>query len=502
MSEKWLSHKSPGPGTVLEDLLVRMGHRRYPETIPVLASYWLKTVYAGGHDRRWWKKLSEALSEVLTQQSLNAASCEALVDIRTWIHQAILDGGEMPEHQAARKDPLRGNLTRERLVPYVSRLLNEWLAPEIAVLLTNESEFGSGIPVLAVGTALERLLLREHLSPETLQMLLEPELLSPRCLYPADVEMLTDVVLSLLGRTAAPVPPVLPAIVLSATAAWSLSPDYQDAVRHASWVQGPEGEGVHVPISETQAREILSGGPVRLASIIVTMDGRWWESESLQSGQDHSVVYKPGGRLRIDYSADHARLEAPWPDTQLSWRGPVHFQDFEVFGRVWRASSWETDGEHTRMHLMFSHVLPIERAQPAAELRRARPAYIDMAWAALEEALAVAVVEKSGEPIEQIRRADFIPLGRAIFRLAEVAKEHSRSDGDALETQLRAIQFLQAEISLEYGRVPWRILPSSTKALFLKKSTSPDVLGLLNRVFEGLPPALGERNRQGPSQAA
>ena len=34
------------PETEVEALLARMRQRLYPETIPVLASYWLKTVYA------------------------------------------------------------------------------------------------------------------------------------------------------------------------------------------------------------------------------------------------------------------------------------------------------------------------------------------------------------------------------------------------------------------------------------------------------------------------
>ncbi len=506
MAEKWWWHKSDAADQALADLLTRMEQRRYPETIPVLASYWLKTVYSRGHDRRWWKHLNQGISQALSHETWNQPSRQALIDLQTWIHQSILHG-EVPARHEAQPEPLRGNLTPDRLAPYVARLLNEWLAPEIAVLLTAETESAGdsdpGIPVLSIGAALERLLMRERLSPETLEALIRPDLLSPRFVYPADVEMLTDVVLSLLGRTDAPAPPVLPAIVFSAAAAWSLSEEYQEAVCHAVWSRQPEGESLHVPITGAQAHEILTGGSVHLASILVTMDGRWWESESLQSGQDHFVVYKPGGRLRIDYSADHARLEAPWPDTQLNWRGSVHFQDFEVFGRVWRASSWETDGEHTRMHLMFSHVLPVERVQPAvsAELRRARPAYIDMAWAALDEALSVAVAEKSGEPVEHLRRTDFIPLGRAILRLAQVAKEQSHPDAEAVETQLRAIQFLQGEIAAEYGRVPWRILPASVQAPFLKKSPKPPIVELLNRVFDGLPASLEEKGKHG-SQAA
>ena len=109
-------------------------------------------------------------------------------------------------------------MTSERLTAFIVRLLNEWLPAEVARLLIDESESAaiqdSGIPVQAIGSAIERLLVREHLSRGTLEMLLEPELLSPEYVYPADLEILRDVVLSMLGRTAAPIPSVMPATLL------------------------------------------------------------------------------------------------------------------------------------------------------------------------------------------------------------------------------------------------------------------------------------------------
>ena len=121
-------------------------------------------------------------------------------------------------------------------MPYVTRLLNAWLPAEVASLLTEEGEYrtqqDAGIPVLAVGRALERVLIRENLSPGTLEMLLEPGLLSPRYVYPADAEILRDVVLARLGRTWAPVPSVLPATVLAVAA--GSRPVALRRVRHAS----------------------------------------------------------------------------------------------------------------------------------------------------------------------------------------------------------------------------------------------------------------------------
>ena len=51
-----------------EALLARMRQRRYPETLPVLAYYWLKTLHASGYGRRQWKKLSRLLERALGEQ--------------------------------------------------------------------------------------------------------------------------------------------------------------------------------------------------------------------------------------------------------------------------------------------------------------------------------------------------------------------------------------------------------------------------------------------------
>ena len=490
----------------LEALLVRMRQRLYPETLPVLASYWLKTVYAAGHKRGWWKELNGLLKQALGEQLPNAAAREALIEIQSWIQQEVLLNGRTPGTPPARVQPFRANLRRERLAPYIGRLLNEWLSAEVACLLVNESEPAipqdDGIPVLAVGRALERLLVRERLAPGTLEMLLEPELLSPQYVYPADAEILQDVALALLGRTWAPKPSIMPATVLGVAGGTPLSADYKEAVRHASLVPGRGSERVYVPIGEAQALGILRRDPVRIASIIVTMDGRWWESETLESGEQHSVVYKPGGRLRIDYSADHAKLTVPWPETQLCWPGGVHFRGpFELFGREWHASSWETDAQRTWLHLVFSRALPMAEIQPGAEtcFRRSHPAYVDMAWAALENALATSLAQKSCEPVEQLRRSDLIPLGRAVFRLAESMKNRRPPKRETLETHLKAIRYLQAEVSLLYGRVPWRILPAPVQGTLLKRRPDPALLELLNQVFDELPEALREATHQGPA---
>jgi len=488
----------------LDDLITRMRQRHYSETMPVLTSYWLKTVYGRGHRRGWWKELNESLKEVLREQPLDPPSRDALVGLQTWIQQRLL-GGKMPGTSSPRPGPFRANLNPEWLAPYIQRLLNEWLSAEVASLLVDESEFviprDAGIPALTVGRALERLLVRERLSPEVLEMFLQPELLSPRYVYPPDAEMLRDVVLALLGRTWASPFPVMPATVL-AEVTGSVS---GEEVRGAAVVQRNGKDEIHVPFA-AQAPGSLKVFPPQSASVIVTMDGRWWQSQNLDIGEHRWRVYRPGGRLRIDYSGEHAKLVVPWPEARSRWSGAVHFQDpFEIFGREWHAARWEADAERTSLHLVFSRVLPIAAVNPAADagFRRSHPASVDIAWAALGNALGISIAQKGPDAIEQLSRSDFIPLGRAIFGLVESMNKLRMPKREILETQIRAVRYLQTAVSLVYGRVPWRILPDGVRTTILHRCSDPRLLDLLDQVFDGFPkaprPAIRQKFESGHS---
>jgi hypothetical protein len=134
--------------------------------------------------------------------------------------------------------------------------------------------------------------------------------------------------------------------------------------------------------------------------------------------------------------------------------------------------------------------------------RRSYVAAIDMAWAAIETALATALSQKDCEPIEHLRRVDFIPVGRALLEFTKLATSGRLLKREAIETQLGAIRYFQAGFSSEYGRVPWRILPVPAQAVFLKKRPDDGLLRLLNQVFDGFPQALGETTRQSSSSHA
>ena len=220
------------------------------------------------------------------------------------------------------------------------------------------------------------------------------------------------------------------------------------------------------------------------------MDGRWWEAVCLQSVESHSVIYRPVGRLRIDYSGGQVRLRVPWPETGLNWSDSIPFPDtFQIFGREWHLSRWEQDAERTWLDLVSSRVLPMTDMVPAGDARwwRLRPVSVDLAWSALENALTSSIVQGSSEPIEQFRHSDLIPLGRAISGLAASLMRRRLQPQEAIETQLRGIRCLEAQVSSKYGRVPWRILPARVRASFFRFRSYPELLELLNQVFDSLP---------------
>lgn len=345
---------SSGPAADLNALLDRIRQRLYPESLPVLASCWLKTVFSAGHNLVWWGELDTAIGKVLREQFIDATAAEAIRDIQTWVRQMILPRHKAPALRSLLAPPFRPDMMPDRAVPYLCRALNEWLPGEVARLLTTEGEFAGsdegGMPVMAIAKAFERLLLREHFSPASLELLLEADWLSPKYAYPAHIEILRDIIVALLGRTAAPALPVLPVTALTG--------GFAEAVGRAFLVSSEDGHELHVPLDEAQALEVFKSDPVRIGSIVVTMDGRCWQSAHFQRGQQTVIVYRPSKPLQIDFNSEHARLVVPWPDAETCWPGAIHLPDrIALFGREWRGRAWERSADRTWLHLEFSGVL-------------------------------------------------------------------------------------------------------------------------------------------------
>jgi hypothetical protein len=415
------------------------------------------------------------------------------LELLSWIGETSFPTG--PPLEAALSRPAQRNLSTEGLVSHIARLLNEWLPTEVAHLLMEPggaSLDDSGIPVLAVARGVERLLVREHLAAPTLEEMLHPGLLSPMIVYPADLEILWDVVLFLLGRTELRELPILPANELCVAPAFPRGNDYKEAVGRAHLANVSGSEELHVPIAEVQAKELLKSDRVSLGSILITMDGRWWRAARLhEDGDRYLVVHRPGGRLEIEYSGGHTRVQIPWPEGRSCCGGLAKLgATFEIFGRQWRAERWERDWEQTRLHLVFLRMLPTCQIVPggAGEMRRSRPAGVDMAWTSLENALANWTATSAWDAVEQLRHAELIPIGRALCALVECVMDDRLRNRDSMATRTASIRFLQTELAPVYGRVPWRILPEPVRKRLLGSRSNRD---LLVPVFEGFPSAVG-----------
>jgi hypothetical protein len=466
-----------GPEADLSVLVARIRQRRYRESVPVVASWWLKTVYYAGHNRAWWEELDAAIDHFLSDQRWGATAVEAIRDIQTWVRQNIPQHAA-PKVQSLLRPPFRPDLTPSQAAPYLCRLLNEWLPIEVGRLLTTEAEFAGfserGMPALTVATALERLLLREHHSPESLELLLEAAWLSPQYAYPADVEIFSDIVLALLGRTAAPTPPVLPAMHVAG--------EFADAVPRALLVSSDDGDELHVPLNAAQAAEILKHDPVRLGSIVVTADGRWWESARLQRGEETVIVYRPGERLRIDFSSQHARLVVPWPEAETCSEGTVHLPaQFQLFGREWRARAWEKNAERTWLHLEFSAAVTLHDNPRRCRLR---PASMEIAWSEVERALATG----ASDSIDQLHRTDLIPLARALKRLVACLVRPGLLPHGDFERSLAAVRYWHGAVAPVYGRIPWRVISARGRIALRKRCGTSALTDLLAEIFDGSPP--------------
>ena len=473
-----------GPAGDLNALLDRMNHRLYPESLPVLASWWLKTICFSGHNQIWWSELDTVIGKVLRRQSLDATATETIRHIQTWVRQAILSHHKTPHVQPLVQPPFRPDLTPDQALPYLCRVLNEWLPGEVARLITTEAGFAEseepGIPALTIARALEQLIIREHFSPASLELLLATAWSSPKYAYPADLEILCDVVLALLGRTVASAPPILPATLLGGA--------FADAVDRAMLVRTQEGEELQVQLDEADAREVLQHDPVRIGSVLVTMDGRWWQSARLQSGPDTVVAYRPGGRLRIDFTAEHARIVAPWPFAETRWPGAVHLPaHIALFGREWRGRAWERSSDRTWLHLEFAGALTLSDAPGGGTSRpyRLAPASVELAWSEVERALATGV----SESIDQLHREDLIPLAHALERLVNCLRRPWPSSPRDFERSLASVRYLHGSVASVYGRIPWRVLSARVRAALLKKSGEAELADLFGESFEGPPPA-------------
>ena len=114
-------------------LLERMRHRLYLETTPVLAFYWLRTICEKGYQEPEWTALDHLLRQADQSVSSDQAF-QSISDLREWIQQTRHRNPPPSIRSVSRGEQTR-EVNSDALVPYVFRLLNEWLPVEAANLL-------------------------------------------------------------------------------------------------------------------------------------------------------------------------------------------------------------------------------------------------------------------------------------------------------------------------------------------------------------------------------
>jgi hypothetical protein len=253
------------------------------------------------------------------------------------------------------------------------------------------------------------------------------------------------------------------------------------------FVSSEDGDELHVPLDAPQALEVLKHDPVRIESIVVTMDGRWWESVRLQRGQEAVIAYRPGERLRIDFSCEHARLVVPWPNSEVRSPGLVHLPEHVLlFGRQWRGRAWERSADRTWLHLEFSGALTLSERLTSDNRRshRLRPASIEIAWSEVEQALAA----DAPDSVDQLHRTDLIPLVSGLERLVACLLHPWLSSRGDVERCLRSVRYLHGAVAPIYGRIPWRVVPGRARTALLKTCGNMAVTDLVCEIFDGALP--------------
>jgi hypothetical protein len=182
------------------------------------------------------------------------------------------------------------------------------------------------------------------------------------------------------------------------------------------------------------------------------------------------------------------KLRVPWLERRVSWSGQPHFPTVELFGREWRTIQWDQGGERTWLMLASSASLPVAKLAPGVEtsLRRCRPAFVDITWTALENALSFALADGDGDAIEQLRRDEVIPLGRSLVVLAQTLAAKDRTP-EAVEGRLVAVAFHASALEAVYGKVPWRLLPKRVRNALLGRDLYPELEEQLRAVFHDVP---------------
>jgi hypothetical protein len=363
-------------------LLERARSRSYPETINVLAFYWLMTIrekYTLEH----WSVLKALVPRLRGPgNSLGYRETRAVEKAAEWI------GSTGPSKQRGLRANLVASFTSAQLAPpgfvsqaFLEMLFHEWLPERILEkyghhMVSGEWESEDWYEEIALcleeilrpqlafadietvrdmdklqnrrQTPVEQILEWRRRRQAGLESLVTVPLHDAGAIDPKQREILNDVILYLLGVTApapatapgyawffpAPVGDSLPRDAAEQVSEFPLSPEY--TCRSTLFVPFKRWAGLPQPEDRLK--------PLSIHSLLLTPDGRVWEAHHLEqaAGTAAGVVYQAAGKIDVKPTAQGFVLRVPmvsWPEEIGAQFGREH--DLELYGGRWHMKQFE-----------------------------------------------------------------------------------------------------------------------------------------------------------------
>ena len=389
----------------------RVRRRNYPDTMLVGVFYWLLSLRETYSDEHWPVLTREIQKTLAAEAGLASGERRAFERVLEWIQCS-----GPSKTKSVRRENLVPPFTSEHLAPpdfvtqaFLERLLNEWLRErllekygtrvippdwsveswyeEIAICLEEILKPMASFPDVATVQGFDRLrgvpptpaedILRWRRKRQAmLESLVRVSLNDAGAVDPKEREILSDVVLYLLGVTAPP-PPSEPgyAWLFPSPLGANLPPDLAQQVCEyplpAAYTTSP---ALFIPIRRWRLLDPLGDRmrPLCIQSILLTPDGRVWEAQQFEqeAGSPPGVIYHAFGKVNVEPAAQGFSLRVPmssWP-SEISPESTEQMT-LDLYHRHWRVKQIEASADGIFAVYQPAHASP----RPAVVEPRAWP---------------------------------------------------------------------------------------------------------------------------------
>ncbi len=361
----------------------RARRRSFPDSLPVLAYYWLQTLRESRGPEHWAMLGQEIRNLLREPDAIAPAESQALEAADRWV-----GASEPRSARKARGAGLFVAFTSGHFAPpqfrsgaFLDTLLNRWLPAalaekyadrtipddwtdstaneEIAVCLEEILRPWASMPDIETAQALDKLQKRQPTPAEeilrwrrirqaSLESLVTTALPDASIADPKLREILNDVVLYLLGSLEPPPPAESGyAWLFPAPRGANLPADLAKQVCEFSLPQHYAGSTeLFIPVTWPEPRWGDRNQALSIQSTLLTPDGRIWEAHRLeqQAGCSPGIVYRSYGVVELFRTDDGLFLKAPI----FAYPGEVDpgaSQEFKLYGRRWHMHRIEASAE-------------------------------------------------------------------------------------------------------------------------------------------------------------